>query len=248
MQAGKGAKTDPLSDEARAVSDFKISKNELVELVNKYKTRTYDEEIRVLENLGGVEGMLQKLKSNKETGLNGADFPQRTEAFGNNFRPDPVAKGFCPILLEALDDFMMKVLIVAATASLIFGYIGAAPEDYGHVWIDSVAIYFAVIVVSGVGSLVDWTREREFVKRTIEDNRGNIVRVLRDGELKEMHVNNLHVGDIIELKYGVIIPVDGILIESQQLSCNEAAMTGESDAMRKETLEVCKHRQQEFEE
>lgn len=53
MQAGKGAKTDPLSDEARAVSDFKISKNELVELVNKYKTRTYDEEIRVLENLGG---------------------------------------------------------------------------------------------------------------------------------------------------------------------------------------------------
>jgi len=187
--------------------------------------------------------MLQKLKSNKEKGLTGEDFPQRTASFGNNHRPDPIAKSFCTILLEALDDFMMKVLIVAATASLIFGYIGAAPEDYGHVWIDSVAIYMAVIVVSGVGSLVDWTREREFVKRTIEDNQGNLVPLLRDGEIKKVHVNHLHVGDVIDLKYGVIIPVDGILIESHQLSCNEAAMTGESDAMRKETLEICKSRQ-----
>lgn len=41
-------------------------------------------------------------------------------------------KGFCTIFLEALNDFMLKVLIVAATGSLIFEYIGADPEDYGH--------------------------------------------------------------------------------------------------------------------
>jgi hypothetical protein len=35
------------------------------------------------------------------------------------------AKSFCKIYLEALDDFMLKVLIVSATVSLIFGYIGA---------------------------------------------------------------------------------------------------------------------------
>jgi hypothetical protein len=34
--------------------------------------------------------------------------------------------------LEALDDFMLKVLIVSATVSLIFGYIGADPHDYDH--------------------------------------------------------------------------------------------------------------------
>ena len=42
------------------------------------------------------------------------------------------AKAYCKILLEALDDFMLKVLIVSATVSLIFGYIGAAPKDYDH--------------------------------------------------------------------------------------------------------------------
>jgi len=80
-------------------------------------------------------------------------------------RENPVAKSFCSIFIEALNDFMMKVLIAAATAALVFGYIGAKPEDYHHVWIDSAAIYFAVLVVSGVGSLVDWVKEREFIAR-----------------------------------------------------------------------------------
>lgn len=136
---------------------------------------------------------------------------------------------------------------MAATASLVFGYIGAKPEDYGHVWIDSVAIYLAVLVVSGVGSIVDWSKEREFVNRTKEDNEKNLIPIVRDGVETMTHVNNLHVGDIVKLKYGLIIPVDGIVIESQQLSTNEAAMTGESDAMRKEPLGVCLERRQELE-
>jgi hypothetical protein len=41
-------------------------------------------------------------------------------------------KPFCKIYLAALDDFMLKVLIVAASGSLIFEYIGADPSDYSH--------------------------------------------------------------------------------------------------------------------
>ena len=61
-------------------------------------------------------------------------------------------------------------------------------------------------------------------------------------------MNKLHVGDIVQLKYGVVVPVDGVLIESQQLSTNEAAMTGESDAMRKDILDSCLERKRELEE
>jgi hypothetical protein len=63
-------------------------------------------------------------------GLQGNDFPQRTDYFGNNYRPPMKAKSFCKIFFEALDDFMLKVLIVAATGSLIFEYIGADPDHY----------------------------------------------------------------------------------------------------------------------
>lgn len=65
-------------------------------------------------------------------GISGDSFPDRTEYFGNNYREPLVAKSFCKIFFEALDDFMLKILIVSATGSLIFEYIGADPEDYGH--------------------------------------------------------------------------------------------------------------------
>lgn len=62
---------------------------------------------------------------------------------------------------------------------------------------------------------------------------------------QEIHVNFLHVGDIMHLKYGMVIPVDGIVLQCNQLTTNEAAMTGESDERRKETFETCRARQQE---
>ncbi len=41
------------------------------------------------------------------------------------------------------------------------------------------------------------------------------------------------------------IPVDGIIIRSSGVQSNEAAMTGESDELKKDTLDNCKMRQQE---
>lgn len=63
--------------------------------------------------------------------------------------------------------------------------------------------------------------------------------VLRNGELKELHHNLLHVGDIINIEYGMANPVDGIVIQATQLSTDESAMTGESDEIKKEILSTC---------
>jgi len=38
------------------------------------------------------------------------------------------------------------------------------------------------------------------------------------------------------------IPVDGILIWGSGVTCDEAAMTGESDEMHKEVISVCIHK------
>ena len=45
----------------------------------------------------------------------------------------------------------------------------------------------------------------------------------------------------------MVVPVDGLILESQQLSADEAAMTGESDSMRKEPLKICIERRNEVE-
>ena len=62
---------------------------------------------------------------------------------------------------------------------------------------------------------------------------------------EKVHINCLHVGDIIHLNYGLVIPVDGIVVQCNQLQTNEAAMTGESDERRKELLETCLERREE---
>ena len=58
--------------------------------------------------------------------------------------------------------------------------------------------------------------------------------------LVRLNPDQLQVGDIVHLKTGDLIPVDGICVKSNQILPNEAAMTGESDERRKEPLEVCK--------
>ena len=44
-------------------------------------------------------------------------------------------------------------------------------------WIDGTAILIAVVVVSGVGSIVDWQKEIEFVNRANDDQKGNVVSI-----------------------------------------------------------------------
>jgi magnesium-transporting ATPase (P-type) len=48
-------------------------------------------------------------------------------------------------------------------------------------------------------------------------------------------------GDIIKLTEGLLIPADGIIIESRDLYAVEAALTGENDNLKKEPYQSCMH-------
>ena len=51
----------------------------------------------------------------------------------------------------------------------------------------------------------------------------------------------------MKIKAGMNIPVDGVIIQSSGVQVNESAMTGESDELKKESLEICKLRKEEKE-
>lgn len=70
-------------------------------------------------------------------------------------------------------------------------------------------------------------------------------RVLRNKEIIEVHHNYLHVGDIINVEYGMNIPVDGLVLQSTQLAADESAMTGESDECKKDIFYFCNMRRDE---
>lgn len=68
---------------------------------------------------------------------------------------------------------------------------------------------------------------------------------LRNGKEEPIQYDNIVVGDIVKIKSGMNIPVDGVLIHGSGVTVTEAAMTGESDELKKENLEVCKLRREE---
>ena len=46
-------------------------------------------------------------------------------------------------------------------------------------------------------------------------------------------------GDVVQIKAGMDVPVDGLVIRASGVLANESAMTGESDELKKEPLEMC---------
>lgn len=68
---------------------------------------------------------------------------------------------------------------------------------------------------------------------------------MRKGEEVDINIEQLFVGDLVKIKPGMSIPVDGILIKGSGVACDEAAMTGESDEMTKDILKNCLMKHQE---
>ena len=100
-------------------------------------------------------------------------------------------------------------------------------------WIEGVAILIAVLVVVLVTSFNDWSKERQFrgLKSKIDSDQK--ISVLRDGQINELPVKEIIVGDICQINYGHVIPTDGIVLESNDLKIDEASLTGEAALIKK---------------
>lgn len=95
------------------MSNLKIFLDQLVELVESYRNRQFDEDIQKLKDeYGGTEGVAEKLKTSLTNGLVGDDLLRREDVFGTNKKDPPERAGLCNLWLGALDDLMLKILIV----------------------------------------------------------------------------------------------------------------------------------------
>jgi Ca2+-transporting ATPase len=59
------------------------------------------------------------------------------------------------------------------------------------------------------------------------------VRVVRDGQIREMNARDLVPGDLVKLETGSVVPADCRIVESVNLRIQEAALTGESEPVEK---------------
>lgn len=123
----------------------------------------------------------------------------------------------------------------------------ADPSHRATAWIEGFAILVAVAVVSLVTAGSDYKKEGQFLAQLNIEIAGQVVTVRRHGKEEVIHRDFLKVGDLIMIKNGMNIPVDGICIEANGVLVDESAMTGESDHLMRETYEKCLIRQAEHE-
>ena len=104
-----------MSDNMRAKSGFNFSIDALKKVVDLYKERKYVEELTYInDKLGGMQNLFNGLLTSAEYGISNATLKDRTQVFGTHAKEPPVRTGFCTMLKEALDDFMLKILIGCA--------------------------------------------------------------------------------------------------------------------------------------
>ncbi|KAK3564632.1 hypothetical protein QTP86_024257 [Hemibagrus guttatus] len=100
-------------------------------------------------------------------------------------------------------------------------------------WIEGAAILLSVACVVLVTAFNDWSKEKQFrgLQNRIEQEQK--FTVIRGGQVIQIPVVEIVVGDVSQVKYGDLLPADGILIQGNDLKIDESSLTGESDHVRK---------------
>eukprot|EP00054_Salpingoeca_dolichothecata_P015910 m.92418 g.92418 ORF g.92418 m.92418 type:complete len:1299 (-) comp21718_c0_seq1:367-4263(-) len=229
--------TEPKLEEDPMAHDFEIMQggfgtrlSALVELIAERGVNGIE---RLNKKFGGVSGLSARLNTNTDRGISATqqDIENRQRVFGANIIPEVKPKSFFQLMWEALQDVTLVILIIAGIISLILGL--TVEEDSDTAWIEGAAIMISVVIVVFVTALNDLQKERQFQALKKCQDSQKTVKAMRNGELAPILVDDILVGDILHIGTGDVIPADGIVISSSDLACDESALTGESDVVKK---------------
>ena len=152
-------------------------------------------------------------------GLNDSEVLQSREQHGSNLLTPPKRTSLWKLYLEKFQDPVVRVLLVAAFFSLIISII---ENEYA----ETIGIIAAVLLATGIGFYFEYDAGKKFdILNAI--NEDTLVKVLRNGKVREIPRKDIVVGDVVILETGEEIPADGRLIEAISLHINESNLTGE---------------------
>jgi Mg2+-importing ATPase len=158
--------------------------------------------------------LLQQLQTSRE-GLTSEEARQRLDRYGPNLLKPKKKSDALTLLLSQFKSPIILILLFAAGLSLFL-----------HDPADAVIILL-IVLVSG---LLGFWQERGAVDAVekllaIVQIKANVI---RDGDSKEVPVEEIVPGDLVFLKAGDVIPGDCLILESKDLFVDEATLIGET--------------------
>lgn len=157
-------------------------------------------------------------------GLSSQQIPLLQKQYGKNIFYSGSRNRLLTIIRDVFREPMFILLCIACSLYFILGNVS-----------EGIMMAVAIVLVSTISIYqeVKTSRALEALKQLVMPT----VKVIRDGKEQIIHNEDLVPGDIMLLEEGMSIPADAIIVQSNDLSVNEAVITGESLPVEKETSE-----------
>ena len=172
----------------------------------------------------------------KQFGLTDKQAEESRQKYGDNSMTEQASESFWDKLKGNLGDPMIKILLVALGVNVllwILGLVGViksgAPE-----WYEPLGILVAIMLATLVSTISEYNNENAFQKLQEEASR-IMCKVYRNGDITEVAINDIVVGDAILLQSGDKIPADGIIIDGD-IKVDQSVLNGESREAKKEAI------------
>jgi Ca2+-transporting ATPase len=138
------------------------------------------------------------------------------------------AVGLVSLLVTRLSQWIPTLMFGSAIVIFFFGLV-VAPA---HPLIEGLAVMIAVMLATGVAFAAEYKSDREF--EALNSQKDSLsVKVTRDGQFHTIPLEEVVVGDVVDLETGDEIPADGRLLKSAELMVDQSLMTGESEPVKK---------------
>ncbi|XHR80446.1 MAG: cation-translocating P-type ATPase [Gloeotrichia echinulata GP01] len=183
----------------------------------KPKNLVINAQAQKIENwhLMEVPQVLDEFQTSKASGLSTELATENLKKYGQNILGETATRSDLSILIEQFKSLPVALLGVAAGISVFTGGI-----------VDAVVI-LGVIGLNGViGYATESQSER--IINALKSREQTLTWVIRDSNQLEIPTENIVLGDILVLKPGIYVAADARLIEADNLSIDESALTGES--------------------
>ncbi len=170
---------------------------------------------------GTWQDVFRQVESKAE-GLSRSEAVRRLEIWGANQLPEPKETNLLTVVLRQFLSPLIYLLVVAAGISVLIGD-----------WKDSLFILGVLLINAVVGAYQEWKAERS--SRALRSYLSSKAVVVRGGCLQEVDSKELVPGDVIQIESGLRIPADIRLFSDHQLQIDESLLTGESEAVIKDS-------------
>jgi len=169
-----------------------------------------------------IEEIATQARTSQETGLSQQEAHQRLAEYGPNQLPRGEQDSYLQIFLQQFQDPLIYILLCAVVGMM-------ALRDY----IDAVAMSMILVFNACIGTLLEGRAQN--VLEQLRQVAAGTCSVVRGGDMYNVRVQELVVGDLLVLKKGDQVPADGRIVWHDNLLVDESVLTGESTHVTKHT-------------